>query len=181
MALWIIGRLVLIMVWKRSGLWPPPPSVFKVNIDGAVEGKTRLKAIGAVFHNASGEVCIVFSSPIKVKESNDASYSRSIEIFFEFLFMQGSCGMWFFKCNLLSYVLNQDPWKFKFSLNDPYHQPMGGFACQQEVDRDISFVRPLIEFPVLLAIIPPTPTLFFTINRSCTNQGKKKNKWNKHT
>lgn len=36
-----------------------------------MEGKTRLKAIGAVLHNASGEVCIVFSSPIKVKESNE--------------------------------------------------------------------------------------------------------------
>ena len=106
---------------KRKVSWLSPPFVvFKLNVDGAARGKTRLVGIGGALRNHKGEVVHMFSKHVGMKYSNEAEVLAILEalhiyqFFFHHYLIVASDSV-----NAISWVKSpKGPWKIQFLFNE---------------------------------------------------------------
>ena len=65
---------------KKSVFWNlPRRGMLKLNVDGAVRGKSGPAGIGGVLRNDKGEVLLMFSKSVGIRDSNEAEVLAILE------------------------------------------------------------------------------------------------------
>lgn len=110
------GRGKRVIPWSSL-----PPVVLKFNVDGDSRGKLGPAGISGVLHNSKGEVLLMFSKPIGIRDSNEVevlAISEALCIFSgsfqDKLIVESNSS------NVVGWVpqIGSKPWKFHFYFNE---------------------------------------------------------------
>ena len=107
---------------KKSIFWiPPPTGILKFNVDGATRGKLGPAGIGGVLRNDKGEVLLMFSKSVGIRDSNEAESLAILEALRIFsTSFHGPLLVESDSTNAVGWLLKPDsrPWNFQFHFNE---------------------------------------------------------------
>lgn len=106
---------------RKLAVWSPPPmGVLKFNMDGATRGKLVLAGIGGVLRYNKGDVLLLFSKKVELKESNEAKVMAILEAFRLFISsFQAGLIIESDSSNSIGWISSYEGhWKFHFLLSD---------------------------------------------------------------